>query len=87
MYKVHKVTDLYKFLYKSDFDRRTIYIYPQGRPNYRKYAQVNIQFDYIYGQGFDQACHPFFQCHRTQQQITKAAESNLITINRVIMCF
>ena len=30
---------------------------------------------------------PFFQCHRTQQQITKAAESNLVTINRVIMCF
>ena len=30
---------------------------------------------------------PFFQCHRTQQQIAKAAESNLVTINRVITCF
>ena len=30
---------------------------------------------------------PFFQCHRTQQQITKAAESNLVTVNRVLMCF
>ena len=30
---------------------------------------------------------PFFQCHRTQQQITNAAESNLVTINRVLMCF
>ena len=29
----------------------------------------------------------FFWCHRTQHQITKAAESNLVTINRVLMCF
>ena len=30
---------------------------------------------------------PFFQCHRTQHQITKAAESNLVTINRVLYVF
>ena len=30
---------------------------------------------------------PLFQCHRTQHQITKAAESNLVTINRVQIKF
>ena len=24
---------------------------------------VYVQFYSLYGQGFDQACHPFFQCH------------------------
>ena len=30
---------------------------------------------------------PFFSVTVTQQQITKAAESNLVTINRVLTCF
>ena len=30
---------------------------------------------------------PFFSVTGTQHQITKAAESNLVTINRVLMCF
>ena len=30
---------------------------------------------------------PFFSVTVTQQQITKEAESNLVTINRVLTCF
>ena len=55
--------------------KRYLYIY-QNPKFYRHMARASIR-----------RATPFFRCHRTQQQITKAAESNLVTINRVLMCF
>ena len=46
----------------------------------------NCPFQYMARASIKRAT-PFFWCHRTKQQITKAAESNLVTINRVLMRF
>ena len=43
-------------------------------------------FDYLARASINGAT-PFLCVHRTKQQTTKTAESNLVTVNRIPMCF
>ena len=54
------------------------------------FSPLNLIFTMIYihmARALIRRATPFFSVTGTQHQVTKAAESNLVTINRVLMCF